>query len=563
LTAGERRGSGTQSTGYVFVDTGGWALVSTPGLPIRFSGVGSRPDVTKTYRVNGSGVVGRSMAYLGPHETHRRRAGGQRFRLVVPRAAEPAERPERVLDSLGAASTRLAVGQRDEEVLGFVAPTTVGWGAPGLQRGEYEFWVQADQRLDRAGSIWLHEYVHTRQAARADDSARWFVEGSAEYYAALLTLRQGHIDFATFRDHLTIGTRDAYEDDVLADRDDWEGTGANYWKGALVAGAVDRQVRLATDRERALADAHRRVNDERNVSNRDLLAAVGAVADRDTRRYARRYTRTSAAPPLWNESQHEVAFRRAANVSTNVTRIEVRGPYRNATVTRPAMVVPSERLQVQVRITNEGRVAGTYRVALWKDGERVGEVTGELAPGEGRTAVFETGFETRGRHLLAVRGEEMAVSVRKPATPTVTGVDALATVAPGEEFTVAASVRNDADRPAEATVPVTVDGEQVASRTVRLAPGAATTVSAAVRLRARGEHAVGVGGVTTTVQVPEDATSVAAPTTAPRTGTTDRTGAGTTRGAAPTTGADGVGFGTVAALLALVLTAALRAWERR
>jgi len=556
-TATTRRGAtaGARSSGYVFVDAGSWALVETPELPISYAGFGSKPSVTKAVVADGSGVAGDAMTYLGPYEERERRAAGQRIRLVVPEAAETSERPETVLDSIGAGAEALEIGQRDDEVVGFVAPTTVEWGAPGLQRGERDFWVRDDQRLDRAGNIWLHEYVHTRQAARTTNSSRWVVEGGAEYYAALLTLQQGRIDFETFSDHLAVGTRDAYADAVLADRDSWTGTGANYWKGALVAGAIDRRIRLATDRERTLADAYRRLNDRQNVSNREFLDAVGETAGSDARRFARRHTTTDATPPLWNESQHRVAFASAANVSARIVRVEARGPSRNATVEPPVTLVPGERVRLRVQVENVGPVPGDYEVALRRDGERVDAASGSLDPGEATTVTLETGrVEATGEHTLAVGEETVAVAVRDPAVPTVDRVDAPETVAPGEGFTITASVRNDADRPADAALPVTVDGERVGAVAVQLAPGASATVSATVRVMGSGEHAVGVGDATATVRVPDDATPVGTLTTRPRTGTATAT----------ETGATGPGFGALAALVALAaLTAARRGRERR
>lgn len=527
-------------TAYTFVDVGAWALVRTPQVPVRYSGFGTPPEVTRDVVIEGSGVAGTAMSYLGQYSERIQQVDGQTIRLVVPDTADITAGEETVLTTLAASARAFTLGTPDEEVIAFAAPTTVRWSSPGLQRGSDEFWVRDTQPVDSAGNIWAHEYVHTRQGTSARTTAQWLVEGGAEYYASLLTLEQGRTDYEAFHRHLAFGTRRAYADSILTNRSTWTDTGANYWKGALVAAAIDRKIRLATDREYTLLDVYDRVDDG-EFTNRELLAEIGEVAGSDTRTYARTYTTTEAAPKLWNESQHDVAFGDAAATTSEIEGVEVNGPYRNETVDSPVTVVPGEHLHLAVRMTNTGPVPGEFSVSLVADGDVVARRTDHLDEGTSTTVTFERSYRRRGDHTLAVGGRTIAVRVREPASPTVTDVDAPATVAARRPVTLRARVHNDADRPAHGSVPVTVDGEQVAAPEIRLAPGASTTIEVPVDIEA-GEHSVAVGDVTVTV-----------------TGDPSRTGSGRHGASSPdttaraTTDSTGDGFGVAGALVALVV----------
>ena len=532
----ERQAVAEADTAYTFVDVGTWALVRTPQVPVRYSGFGTPPEVTREVVVEGAGVAGTAMSYLGPYSERTREVDGQIIRLVVPDAADVTAGEETVLDALAATARSFTLGTPDDEVIAFAAPTTVRWSSPGLQRGPDEFWVRDTQPVDSAGNIWAHEYVHTRQGTSARTTAQWLVEGGAEYYASLLTLEQGRTDYEAFRRHLAFGTRPAYADAVLTNRSTWADTGANYWKGALVAAAIDRNIRLATDREYTLLDVYDRVDDG-EFTNRELLDEIGEVAGPDARAYARTYTTTEAAPELWNKSQHAVAFGDAAATTTEIQTVEVHGPYRNETVDSPVTVVPGEDLHLAVRVTNTGPVPGEFSVSLVADGEVVSRRTGHLGEGASTTATFERTYRRTGEHTLVVAGRPVAVNVREPASPTVADVDAPATVAAGRPVTLRVRIRNDADRPADGSVPVTVDGERVAAPRVRLAPGASTTVQVPVNI-GPGEHSIVVGNMTVTV-----------------TGSPSQTGGGR-QGAAspdatarPTTDATGDGIGVAVALV--------------
>ncbi|WP_435118482.1 CARDB domain-containing protein [Halolamina sp. C58] len=486
---------------YLYADVGQWALVQQPNLGYqwRYRGADSI-SVDRTTRVDGAGAVGETTAFLGAHTTYTRAVAEQEITLIVPEAASLADPPEEILDGLGNASQALHVGDRDPTVFAVAAPTDrVNWAAQGIQVGDTDFWVRAPQSIDDVGNAWLHEYVHTRQSFRTADSGRWVTEASATWYAALLSHRHEGVSFARFTEFLDRGTNEPQASSVLADPTDWANN-ANYWKGALVTGEIDRRIRVATDRgatfQRVLASLNERTSP---ITNEDVLAAVADAGGQSTRTPAERLTTTSDAPEVWNRSAHREAFGGDAALLRvefdPATDVRATGPYRNATLSPPVTLAAGETLSLRTAVENLGGASGEYAVTLRVDDRTVATANGTLAPGE-RTAVSLTHeFEEPGRYTVSIAGERLPVAVREPATPTVTDLAVEPrTVEPGGETTVTATVANDGQVPGNATIPFTRNGETVTTRTVTLGPGERETVSATVELPAAGEYRVGAGG---------------------------------------------------------------------
>jgi hypothetical protein len=501
--------SGPLSTdgSYLYADVGPWALVRTPniGLQWRYRGTDS-VTVSRTTRADGEGAVGGNTAFLGPHTVYTREANGQTFRLVVPAAAEMASDPDRVVAALANASGEMQVGDRDARVFAVAAPTDrVDWAVEGLQVGSHDFWVRDGQRVDDIGNAWLHEYVHTRQSFDTAESGQWFTEASATWYAALLSFDEG-ATFPDFRRFLGRGASSPQADAVLAEPSTWE-ENAQYWKGALVLGELDRRLRLDTNGSASLQNAFRALNGRTGeVTNDDILAAIAEDAAPETADAAERFTTTSDAPETWNRSAHREAFgsrparmRIAFDAESDV---RYAGPYRNGSADTPIRVAAGERLSFRTEVTNVGDAAGEYEVVLRVDDERVGRANGTLAPGESATETLAHRFGETGTYTVSVAGERVEVRVREPATPTVTDlqVDSSA-VERGGTVTATATVSNDDSVPGTRTVVFTRDGEPVAERTVRLGPGEQTTVSATVPMPDAGERRVAAGEQAATVTV--------------------------------------------------------------
>jgi hypothetical protein len=541
------RGTGSGDvTGYLYADTGAWALLPAPSLGLSYSGVGDRASVERSVVVAGEGATGGQIVYLGPVREYTARVDGQRIRLVVPEDAELAEPPREVLDTLATAAERVRFGERDPEVFFVAAPSSVAWVTTGLQRGPDDAWVRDVQRLDTPDNVWVHEYVHTRQQFTTDAETRWTTEGMADYYAALLALEAGHIDYDRFRRHLDLGRRASYDDVVLAEPGTWQGTQANYRKGALAMAALDRQLRLAGDA--TMQDVVARTNDGR-LTQTAFLEAVEAVGDDDVRVYAREHTETSTTPATWSREAHAEAFGGIPAVRYDFEAFQVRGPYRNRSYDTPPTLAPGETLTVVLTAENRGDRNGSYSATLTYRGADYGTRSGSLAPAE-RTTLSWTLSPGVGAGILGVGGLSHRLAVQRPATATVTGIEVPRSVAAGEPVAVTVTAANGRDRPAERSVPVRVDGTTAGTLSFRLAPGETHQKTVITAFEEPGVHSVSAAGETVTVRVHESASATAA---APGPTGTASTSVPQTTGTArrTSTGASGAGFGALAALTAV------------
>jgi len=293
----------TDDGALVTTSVGDWALFDWRRVDLvwRFAHAGGGPTPTVRERavgVVGEGVVGPAYAYLGPAETYERTVGGETIRLVVPDAAEPAESPATLIDALAGASRDLRIGGRAERLTVFVAPAPIAV-AGRLSRttadGRQDAVVGADRPIATPDNTWFHEYVHSRQAYGTAEGLEWLDDASAEYYAALLTYRQGRISREAFYDYVRT---DRYGDAVLAESASVTDP-ASYFKGMRVLAALDAEVRAASGGDRSLDDVLAGVNAHdgpvtRPVFARQARRAAGEPLDD----WLETYVGTAASPPV-------------------------------------------------------------------------------------------------------------------------------------------------------------------------------------------------------------------------------------------------------------------------
>jgi len=236
------------------------------------------PSIDRRGRVANEtdGFAGQSIVYLGEYETETAEATNQTIRLLRPETAEMAESPETILRSLQSASRHLRVGARDEVVNAFAGPSPLRYGgttAMGAD-GRQDFWASASADAGTPTSIWLHEYVHTRQSFVLGTEMAWFREACASYYAAVLSLRSPTSDPGAFGEFRDLLARDDAANATLSDRSSWSTTYVPYTKGARVLAALDGRIRNATDGNRTLQDAVRRLNRRDGIVTADVFGRV-------------------------------------------------------------------------------------------------------------------------------------------------------------------------------------------------------------------------------------------------------------------------------------------------
>ena len=409
---------------YRFADTANWSLVRIPSVgDISGRIVGDDPKISRQTTVDGPGVAGDRIAFLGSSEQRTQTAHGQRFTLVVPEAADLEAEPREIFNSVTAASDRLRVGGRDDEVLMIAAPTgDIEWAVRGIQTGDSEFWVRADEPLDTPANNWVHEYVHTRQEYTAATDARWITEATATYYAALLTLEADHITFDRFRRFLAQGADEPQASAVMTDPDTWANF-ANYRKGALVAGELDRRIRVATGGEASLDTVIRAINShEGEVTARDVSGYIDRIAGEGVAGETDAATTATTVGGMWGNDAHIAAFggepARFAFGFADDTPLRVNGTSRPLPPAGENLTVGvNETVSVGITVENIGGTTGDYQLPF-DVGDYETTRTGRLAPGETTTHRLDQRFTESGSYRIAVGGEEIRVTATENQTST-------------------------------------------------------------------------------------------------------------------------------------------------
>ena len=287
-----------------------WALCLRPRTHTRWRYRGAEPRIDRRAAVQGPGMAGEQFAYIGAHDLTERQVSAETVRLVVPAAARLAAKPDRILDSLAAASGRLDVGGRNDVVTVFVAPTDgASWAHRGLSLGP-DARVNDDADLAAPTNIWVHEYVHTRQErAATTPETEWLLEATAEYYALTQAFERGAIGFPAYRRVLERGVGDESPDVVLADPSTWADD-AQYRTGALVVAALDRRIRAASGGETTFQAVLRAWNRSSPApfDARAFADAVDRAGGPAARAAAIAYTQTPTTPRPWSASTHAATF---------------------------------------------------------------------------------------------------------------------------------------------------------------------------------------------------------------------------------------------------------------
>lgn len=162
----------------------------------------------------------------------------------------------------------------------------------------------------------------------------------------------------------------------------------------------------------------------------------------------------------------------------------------------PLEVAAGEPVGISAEVRNIGGTAGTYTATLTIDGLKIQTKVVKVAPGTTEAVAFVVVRDEPGTYHVEVNELSGTLSVVKPAEFTVSNLvinPAITEV--GEAVTVAADVTNTGEVEGSYSAALLIDGSQVETRELTVAPGATETVSFAFTEEASGIHAIGVGGL--------------------------------------------------------------------
>jgi hypothetical protein len=255
--------TGSSANGGLPIGTERWSLAKVPYAAAQWTASGGgethhvRPlgDAFGALEDTETATYGDRYALVGSQTTTTVEARGQRVDIVRPSGTAFGAGSAAVAATLTAASDDFTVGDRDDALTLFALPEPARAGGESFPARD-EAWINADSAVNSPNNVWIHEYVHTRQAFRLSEDMTWFREASAEYYAARLTHEQGRISERAMTAHLDGDGVAA----PLTDPDAWASERVPYTKGARVLALLDRNIRQTTDGERTLQDVFRKMN---------------------------------------------------------------------------------------------------------------------------------------------------------------------------------------------------------------------------------------------------------------------------------------------------------------
>lgn len=138
-----------------------------------------------------------------------------------------------------------------------IAPSALP--SSGMMYGSSGYIAQTAFWDGTAGSVWVHEYVHSQRAFELAPEMRWFDEASATYFS--YRVMQEQYEPVTDEDvQSRLRAQGDYPETTLANHEEWSGTRADYHRGAKLLYVVDAEVRAGSDGEQTLVDVYRAMN---------------------------------------------------------------------------------------------------------------------------------------------------------------------------------------------------------------------------------------------------------------------------------------------------------------
>ena len=176
----------------------------------------------------------------------------------------------------------------------------------------------------------------------------------------------------------------------------------------------------------------------------------------------------------------------------------------------PPEVAAAETVSITARVENVGGTTGTYTVTLTIDGVKIQTKVVKVAARSVETVAFAVVRDEPGIYHVEVNELSGTLRVVKPAEFTVSNLLIDPPIAEiGEAVTVTADVTNAGEVEGSYSAALLIDGRQVETKELVVAPGATETVSFAFTEEATGSYSVEVGEVSGHVVVTETGDALA------------------------------------------------------
>ena len=169
----------------------------------------------------------------------------------------------------------------------------------------------------------------------------------------------------------------------------------------------------------------------------------------------------------------------------------------------PSEVVPGEQVSIAVEVANIGGTVGNYGVGLAMDGAEQIEFV-EMAPGETGTVSFTVASDEPGDHSVDVGGLTGSYRVLNPGGFTTSGLVITPPIADvGQMVAITAHVSNLGEIEGSCLAALTIEGSQVETKELTLAPAAMETASFTFAPDTTGTYRIEVGEVCEVLTVVE------------------------------------------------------------
>ena len=170
----------------------------------------------------------------------------------------------------------------------------------------------------------------------------------------------------------------------------------------------------------------------------------------------------------------------------------------------PPEATAGETVNITAQVKNIGGTGGTYAATLVLDGVSTQTKVIKVTPKRTETVSFTVVKDKPGTYTIAVNDLSGTFKVLKPANLIISNLSPTPSIAtPEQTVTVSVDVTNSGEATDSQSVSLTVDGSQLESREVTVAPGATEKVDFTFTANGVGSYSIKVGALSGTLVVAE------------------------------------------------------------